>query len=102
LGLLLINYEKRKIMKVIINGMVFDTETATRIAYETGVVFDRDGRRYLYKTKKGNYFRYHEALHYNNEDSIMLYTKEEAKQFYECYTPCVEWEEAFDEVPEIG
>jgi hypothetical protein len=89
-------------MKKIIDGKVFNTETATRIAYETGLVLDRDGRRYLYKTKKGDFFRYLEALHPNDNDSILQYSKEEAKQFYEHYTPCVEWGEAFDEVPEIG
>ena len=48
-------------MKKVINGMMYNTETATEIDYYSNNYYTNDFNYYsetLYKTKKGNYFLY--------------------------------------------
>lgn len=74
-------------MRRIINGKVYDTETADLVAsdrYWDGHNFERHGRNtYLYKTKKGNFFLHRTTLWQGELDTIEPVTVEEAKYWYE-------------------
>jgi hypothetical protein len=79
--------EKGEDMKRIIDGKVYNTETAKRIADNQF----RDGSNRmncgtcttLYKTIKGNFFAYHETCWQGERDSIEPLAKEEARKLFE-------------------
>lgn len=92
-------------MKQVIDGKVYDTETATIIAsdrYWDGSNWERHGRNtYLYKTQKGNFFAYHTTQWQGEMNSIEALTVDEAKTLYERLPEAdVDYEEAFGEKPE--
>lgn len=92
-------------MKQIIEGKLYNTETASLVAsdrYWDGHNYERRGRNiYLYKTKKGNFFVYHTTLWQGELDSIEAISLEEAKGYYETLTEHgMEYKEAFGEDPE--
>lgn len=92
-------------MKQVIEGKLYNTETATEIAtdkYWDGSNWDRHGRTTtLYKTKKGNYFTHFETRWQRERDSISAVEKEEAKEIYEALPEHkTEYIEAFGEEPE--
>jgi len=74
-------------MKKIINGKVYNTDTATQVAQKTNG-FNSNDRWYrseeLYKTTKGNYFSVDE------HSKIHALTKEEAMQWVNGCTWCVD------------
>jgi hypothetical protein len=92
-------------MKKVINGKVYNTDTAKAIAddeFRDGSNRMNRGRcTTLYKTKKGNYFAEHETCWQGESDSIKPLSKDEAKDLFETMkNQNVEYEEAFDEEPE--
>lgn len=92
-------------MKQIVNGLLYNTETATLVAsdrYWDGSNYDRRGRnQYLYKTVKGNYFLYITTMWAGERNSIVPVTKDEAMGYYEILPETeMEYEEAFDVQPE--
>lgn len=94
-------------MKQIINGKLYDTETADIVAsdhYWDGSNWDRKGRNeFLYKTKKGQYFIYRTTRWQGERDSITLVTKEEAMAAYETLPEHdMDYEAAFGVAPEEG
>jgi len=74
-------------MKQIINGKVYNTETATVIAsdyYWDGSNWDRRGRNtFLYKTPKGAFFAHYTTRWQGERDTIEALTPGEAKSMYE-------------------
>jgi hypothetical protein len=89
-------------MKKIIIGKLYNTDTATIIAsdrYWDGHNWDRNGRnKYLYKTKKYNYFIYYTSRWQGERDDIIALDKTEAKELYEELPEHeVDYEDAFDE-----
>lgn len=95
---------KGKKMKKIINDKLYNTETAETIAdneFSDGSNRLNHGRATtLYKTKKGNFFAYHETCWQDEHDSIEPLTKEEAKAQYEDLNGDGDYEEIFGEIPE--
>lgn len=94
-------------MKRVINGKLYNTETATEIAtdkYWDGSNWDRHGRTTtLYKTPKGNYFSYFETRWQGERDSLTVVEIEEAKEIYEALPEHkVEYLEAFGKEPEVA
>jgi len=91
-------------MKKVINGKLYNTETAEEIADNTfsdGSNRMNTGRcTTLYKTGKGNFFAYHETQWQGEHDTIEPLTKEEAKELYESLDGTGDYEEIFGEVPE--
>lgn len=92
-------------MRKIINGLRYDTETATLIAsdrYWDGHNWDRHGRnQYLYVTKKGNFFTQNTTRWSGERDRLIPIDKEEAKSLYEILPEQeLSWEDSFGEVPE--
>ena len=91
-------------MKQVIDGKLYNTETATEIAsdrYWDGHNFERHGRNtYLYKSKKGNYFVHHTTCWQGERDTIEAVTLDEAKRYYETLSEhAVEYAEAFGVKP---
>ena len=92
-------------MKSVINGRVYNTETATKIAtniYWDGNNWDRHGRSTcLYKTSKGNYFIHFQTRWQGERNRIRPVTKEEAMEIWdELPEKEVEYVVAFDVEPE--
>ena len=74
-------------LKQVVDGKVYDTETAQVVAsdeYWEGHNFERRGTNtHLYKTKKGAYFLGHSTQWQGDKDSIEVLSEEEAKEKYE-------------------
>ena len=92
-------------MRRIIDKKQYDTETAILIAddrYWDGHGWERGCRnKYLYKTKKGNYFLMITTLWAGERDYLESLSKEAAKKYYENLPEHeMEWEAAFGEPPE--
>jgi hypothetical protein len=92
-------------MKRIINGKLYNTETAIEVAsdrYWDGHNWERGGRNtYLFKTRKGNFFRHDVTCWQGERDSIEPLSEGEAKELYEELPEhSLDWEDAFGEVPE--
>ena len=92
-------------MKRVIDGKLYDTDTATVIAsdcYWDGHNYERHGRNtYLLKTKKGNYFVVYLTMWQGERDALAAVSKDEAKGLYEQLPKQdVEYKIAFDEEPE--
>lgn len=92
-------------MKQVIDGKVYDTETADLVAsdnYWDGSNWDRHGRNtYLYKTKRGNFFAYHKTRWQGERNYIEALSIAEAKRLYERLPETgMTYEEAFGEKPE--
>ena len=93
-------------MKQVIDGKQYDTESAILIAddqYWDGHNWERRGKnKYLYKTKKGNYFLMITTLWAGERDYLKpLPNEETAKEYYENLPEHeVNWEVAFGRLPE--
>ena len=92
-------------MKNVIEGKIYNTETATLIAsdhYWDGSNFDRNGRNtYLYRTPRGAYFLYHTTRWSGENDTIQPIEIDEAISTYgELREKDLSYEDAFDAVPE--
>ena len=92
-------------MRDVIDGKLYNTETATLLAsdrYWDGHNWDRHGRnQYLYRTKKGNYFLHTTSMWEGSFDNILPLNKEEAKAAFERLPEQeMTWEDAFGEIPE--
>ena len=92
-------------MKKIINGKVYNTETAIEIAsdeYWDGSNRSRHGRNtYLYKTNKGNFFIFNKTNWQGELDSIEPISKEQSMDLFEQLEEHeIEYEEAFGVKPE--
>ena len=72
-------------MKQIVEEKLYNTETAILLAsnrYWDGHNYDRAGRnRYLYKTRKGNFFLFNTTLWQGEFDNIQPIGYSEAKQW---------------------
>lgn len=93
-------------MKQIIDGLQYDTETATLITsdhYWDGRNFERDGRnKFLYKTKRGNFFVYHTTRWQGEIDWIEPVSETQARNIFEKLPNVkVDYEAAFNERPEL-
>jgi len=92
-------------MKQIIDGKLYNTETADVIAsdnYWDGSNRDRHGRNtFLYKTKKGAFFLHHTTRWQGERDSIEAISDDEAKAQYERLPEHeTDYKEAFGEDPD--
>ena len=92
-------------MKAVINGKLYNTDTAEAIAdneFGDGSNRMNVGRcTTLYKTKKGNYFEHNETCWQGEHDTIIPLTLAEAKELYESLcNQNVDYEDAFEETPE--
>lgn len=92
-------------MKQIIDGKLYNTETADKVAsdhYWDGHNWDRHGRStFLYKTRKGTFFLLHETRWQGERDRIEAISIDEAKKQYEALPEHdMEYAEAFGEAPE--
>lgn len=86
-------------MKQIINRILYDTDTATRIASDN--YWERN--TYLYKTPNGHYFQQRTTRWQGERDTIQALSQDEAMDLYEQLPEKdVEFEEAFGVKPEIG
>ena len=90
-------------MKVTINRKTYDTSTAVLLAsnrYWDGNNFERGGRNtYLYRTAKGNYFRYTTTMWQGEFDTITPIDAEEAEELYnELREKEVKYKDAFPDV----
>lgn len=95
---------KQAEMKVTINRKTYDTSTAVLLAsnrYWDGSNFERNGRNtYLYRTAKGNYFRYITTMWQGEFDTITPMDAETAEELYnELHEKEVTYKEAFPNVP---
>lgn len=74
-------------MKKIINGKLYNTETADLVAsdrYWDGNNWERHGRNiFLYKTKKGSFFLHYTTLWQGEREQIEPISPGEAKEWYE-------------------
>ena len=74
-------------MKKVINGKLYNTETAECIAdneFNDGTNRLSHGRATsLYKTTKGNFFAYHETCWQGEHDTIEPLTMSQAKEYFE-------------------
>jgi predicted HicB family RNase H-like nuclease len=74
-------------MRKIIQGKVYDTETATELAsnrYWDGNNFERHGRNtYLYVTPRGAFFQADTTLWQRERDTIEPLSREAAQQLYD-------------------
>lgn len=92
-------------MKKVIGGKLYNTETAMEVAsdrYWDGRNWERQGRNtYLFKTHKGNFFRYDTTCWQGERDSIEPLAEIEAMALYEELPEhSMEYEETFGIVPE--
>ena len=92
-------------MQQIVNGLKYDTETATKVAHDRyfdGSNWDRDGRNtYLYRTKAGRFFLLHTSRWEGERDHIEPVSPDEARQYYEDLPEHdMPYAEAFGEEPE--
>lgn len=90
------NRQKDNLMKKVINGKLYNTDTATILSRQKST-----GREsYLYRTPRGAFFRHTETIWEGERDSIIPLTAEEAKELFELFDdPRMSWEEAFNETP---
>jgi len=94
-------------MQQIIEGKLYDTDTATLIAsdrYWDGSNWERHGRNtYLYKTPNGRFFAHHTTCWQGERNYIEPLTREDAKRLYEELPECEQdFEEAFGEKPALA
>ena len=94
-------------MKDICWGKLYNTDTADLVAsnrYWDGHNWERKGRnRYLYKTKKGNFFLQETTLWQGEKDRIEPITQTDAESYYEDLSEKeMEFSEAFGREPEEG
>jgi len=92
-------------MTAVVDGKRYSTDKAEVVAHDCywdGSNFERHGRnRYLYKTKKGNFFAVHLTQWQGKRDTIRPLSKEEAMRLYEELPEHeMDYEEAFGEAPE--
>jgi len=92
-------------MKKVIEGKIYNTETAEAIAdneFSDGTNRMSHGRCLtLYKTKKGAFFVEHETCWEGERDTIEPVTMEQAKDYYESMkNEKVSWAGAFGQEPE--
>ena len=92
-------------MRQIINGKLYNTETAELLAHDEywdGQNFHRDFRNtFLYKTKKGNYFLYQWSAWRDEGSYLEPIGPDVAKRAYQRLPVHeVEFQEAFGEPPE--
>jgi hypothetical protein len=100
------------LMKAIINGKKYNTETSTRIAIKNrvrhteddwGKTYDYDETWDLYKTQKGNYFEVFTKRHIGSGNTY-IYNQElsaaEALALFYKYKQTVSEEEAFPDIEE--
>jgi hypothetical protein len=92
-------------MKKIIDGLLYDTETALEVASDEfwdGNNFDRNGRsNVLYKTVKGRFFMHHKTRWQGECNSIVALSKDEAMDSYEELSEStMEYKDAFGIEPE--
>lgn len=92
-------------MKQVINGLLYDTETAVLLAHDCywdGQGWDRRGRNvYLYRTPKGRYFVYRTTRWQGEMSHIEPLTEKEARSLYEALPVHeVDYQEAFGKPPE--
>lgn len=94
-------------MKQIIDGKLYDTETADVVAsndYWDGSNLERGGRnKHLYKTQKGNFFVGYSTQWQGELDYIEVVSESMAKELYE-QLPVhqTEYDDAFGIQPEIA
>jgi hypothetical protein len=99
-------YKEGATMQQVMNGKLYDTETATLLAsdrYFDGSNWERNGRNaYLYKTPHGRYFMLYTTCWQGERDYMEIVSKTHAKVLYEDDLPEheVPWSVAFDEIPE--
>ena len=92
-------------MDQIVNGLQYNTETATRVAHDRyfdGSNWERHCRNtYLYKTKNGRFFLHHTTLWQGELDRIVPVNADEAQRYYERLPEHeMSYAEAFGEEPE--
>ena len=92
-------------MQQIIDGKMYDTETADLVAsdnYWDGSNWDRHGRNtFLYKTKRGAFFVHHTTRWQGERDSIQAIDVDGAKALYEQLPEHdMDYAEAFGVAPE--
>ena len=97
--------EAKRDMEQIVDGLRYDTETATKVAHDRyfdGSNWERHGRNtYLYRTKAGRFFLHHTTLWQGERDHIEPVSPDEARQYYEDLPEHeMTYEEAFGEAPE--
>ena len=91
-------------MQQIVSGKLYNTKNAELIAddrYWDGRNWERNGRnRYLYVTKKGNFFIHVTTLWGNEDDHIEPVSRDQAKRLYEeLLNQKMTYREAFGESP---
>jgi len=91
-------------MKQVINGKLYNTETALLIAsnkFWDGHNWERQGRnKFLYKTKKGNFFVHNTTLWQGEQDRIDAISESDAMVLYEeLQEIAVDYAEAFGVEP---
>ena len=87
-------------MKKIINGKLYDTDTAVYLGVWTNNLMPTDigfHEKSLYRTNKGQYFLFEVD---DDSEFIYLYTEDEAKTFAESYLDADEYIKIFGEVEE--
>jgi len=92
-------------MKQIINGKQYDTDTAQIVAtdrYWDGSNWDRNGRTTtLYRTRKGAFFLYHETRWQGERDHLEPVSQAEAmRRFEQLPEKEMSYEQAFGIEPE--
>lgn len=92
-------------MREVISRLVYDTDTAVRIAtneYWDGSNHDRNGRTTcLYKTAKGNFFAHHRTRWQGERDRIEPITETQALELWDMLPEKkMEFSEAFGYEPE--
>lgn len=92
-------------MKEIINGKMYDTETAKEVAsdkYWDGHNYSRKGRnKTLYKTAKENFFLHHETHWQGEVDHLEPISRTQAMEEFEMLrVKNMEYEEVFGAQPE--
>ena len=97
--------EAKRDMEQIVDGLRYDTVTATKVAHDRyfdGSNWERHGRNtYLYRTKAGRFFLHHTTLWQGERDHIEPVSPDEARQYYEDLPEHeMSYAEAFGEEPE--
>jgi hypothetical protein len=92
-------------MEQIVDGLRYDTETATKVAHDRyfdGSNWDRNFRNtYLYKTRNGRFFVYRTSQWQGERDHIEPVSPDEARFYYEQLPEHdMPYAEAFGEEPE--
>ena len=92
-------------MRIVVERKLYDTETAELVAdneFANGSNRLNTGRASnLYRTRKGNFFSFHETCWQGEHNSIHPLMVDEAKDMYESLpNHSMSWEQAFGEPPE--